>query len=609
MSKKRRSPSWHDADEERAWLARKSIVSGYEADDEKMSLDGESGTVTIESDPFRALCWDCGSMILEHLDVLDLLQCEQVNKGWREFVKHWIAVRGYLFFPETWKPHLRDVEDVDERLTRAEEAAVKYAQYLRVKTGRASGVREINSATSFKVAGDFAVWTVGTKVLGRRLGFQENGATYPTRTWDLTVELTTAPGTSWVYHSVDLQVGPGGHVHMRIFRDGEFEDRMMLIQTGEELWRKTYPVVTFMGHHNVILAMSETSMYSASRMHNSDDHCYYYVHDLNTGDVWHWSHLPDFTLAQFPPLCLRRIRTGGQERDVLVAFSFAEDPSAPNSWPGFNMRGCGPGHLDGLRVIDSLTGGVLQTVRFPICSSKILYVDPPQLLASPENKSEIAVVCRHRTQDGGFVFKVDRFSFDAAGTLYKARTEAMRHRPDAHCDANCADTVDFTDHSSLSIDPFRYIFLNAKSTQHEDMPAISAIEPCGVFDAVDDDGDPIHTDVKVDAWFQDGSCTKISVPGNSSELQNSAALMRERSTTVNTVYRLDCVGENKLLLLYESWAVHEHDILHYLFDFDFRRRVEDRLEADEHEDTSMSELVDTTGSSESTVSSTSDMSW
>ncbi|KAL4900476.1 hypothetical protein BDW74DRAFT_182807 [Aspergillus multicolor] len=611
-NKRRIDPAGYGSEEERTWIARKSIASGYAADDENIPYDGKAECTTFHSDPFQALCWDCGSMILEHLDVLDLLRCEQVSKRWKGFVEHWIAVRGYVFFPETWNPSLRDVRDVDERIARGEEAAVKYAQYARVKTGQASGVRGINSATSFKVAGDFAAWTVGTRVFGRRLGFQANGAAYPTKTWSFAYELSTHGGATWAYHSVDLQVGPGGHVHVRIFRDGEFEDRMLLIQTGKELWRKTYPVVTFMGHHNMILTMTETLMYSASRMHNSDDHCYYYVHDLKTGDVWHWSPLADFTLAQFPSLVMRRVQAGGKERDVLVAYSFAKDTSLSMYMAAHNIitvQDPDPEHIDGLQVIDPQTGAALQTVRFPVCSPSMLTPDPIYLKPSPESNSELAAFCRHSMKGGVFVFKVDRFAFDAVGTLYKTCTEVMRHRPDRRLEDGSSSSVT----NNVSIDPFRYIFLVPRSADNDKMPLISTMEPCEPFDAVDFMGQPLHANAQVDKWFQNGAITKITVPSarDVSNIRKSAASMAGRRRTANTVFRMDAVGENKLLLRHESWNLKTHDTSHYLFDFDYRlrpRALHDTAPVElEVEDTSETESDDAmTGRCGSTVSSTTD---
>lgn len=73
------------------------------------------------TDPFTLLPWDCASIVLQYLDIRDLACCEQLSKGWRSFVQHWLVVAGHQYcLPDGWRPDIPNPVSYEDAL-----AAVK----------------------------------------------------------------------------------------------------------------------------------------------------------------------------------------------------------------------------------------------------------------------------------------------------------------------------------------------------------------------------------------------------------------------------------------------------------------------------------------------------
>ncbi|KAL2852096.1 hypothetical protein BJY01DRAFT_244708 [Aspergillus pseudoustus] len=92
-------------------LRRKRKRSQSETDEGRPAPSPE-----VRKDPFRNLCWDCGSIVLSYLDVRDLAQCERVDKGWRRFIHEWMGAVGlYQHFLDHVRSDLKTMQNAEDR--------------------------------------------------------------------------------------------------------------------------------------------------------------------------------------------------------------------------------------------------------------------------------------------------------------------------------------------------------------------------------------------------------------------------------------------------------------------------------------------------------------
>ncbi|KAL3456160.1 hypothetical protein BJX64DRAFT_49026 [Aspergillus heterothallicus] len=114
------------------------------------------------TDPFKCLIFDCASQILFFLDIQSLVSCERVSKGWKTFIRTWIAEWGALtHFPgERPKPKYGTTIGQSD-LGRAEDIIGQFKYLaglqLNLKHGKAMKLNEFTNVQRINIAGDYAV--------------------------------------------------------------------------------------------------------------------------------------------------------------------------------------------------------------------------------------------------------------------------------------------------------------------------------------------------------------------------------------------------------------------------------------------------------------------
>lgn len=185
------------------------------------------------TDPFTLLPWECASIVLQYLDIRDLACCEQVSKGWRSFVQHWLVVAGHQYcLPDGWRPDIPNPVSYEDALAAVKKSGtststihktlpstgthslcsvVEYAAFRKLASGSASCGRRYQTCDTgvFDTSGNFTVWHTGDAIFYQKLGFREDGSLYPVQRLSLRVT-----GDNLRY----LAVNQDGYLYLQICR-------------------------------------------------------------------------------------------------------------------------------------------------------------------------------------------------------------------------------------------------------------------------------------------------------------------------------------------------------------------------------------------------------
>ncbi|KAL2831485.1 hypothetical protein BDW59DRAFT_157911 [Aspergillus cavernicola] len=104
-----------------------------------------------EADPPRYLSFDCASQILGYLKIQDIGRCEQVDRGWRDFIRVWISIVGLRqHFSESWNSE--DAKDCTW-------ATNAFKRDARILTRTARSIRKFAATSKYlSIAGDYVDW-------------------------------------------------------------------------------------------------------------------------------------------------------------------------------------------------------------------------------------------------------------------------------------------------------------------------------------------------------------------------------------------------------------------------------------------------------------------
>ncbi|RDW76813.1 F-box protein [Aspergillus mulundensis] len=150
---------------------------------------------TKTTDPARRLPFDCMSLVLQQLDIVDILRCERLNQTWRDFVQTWIhAVGLHLHFPDAPEIEQEPVKDKDggndnrtaegkrrdenKRIADEKGRAVKlFKDTAALLSGKPTAVRTFQaSSAQVALAGNCIAWFVDRKIYWKDLSRGDKGS-------------------------------------------------------------------------------------------------------------------------------------------------------------------------------------------------------------------------------------------------------------------------------------------------------------------------------------------------------------------------------------------------------------------------------------------------
>ncbi|KAL3477655.1 hypothetical protein BJX99DRAFT_257255 [Aspergillus californicus] len=234
-------------------------------------------------DPFKTLCFDCASLILEYLGLRDLARCEQVNRGWRDLIHVWISISGLrLHFPAQWDIHTTNDVHTAARIYR--ECAVPY---FTLRSGRPTGARTIEASSRlFAIAGDFAAWiSDDSTIYWQDLSYRHDGSFHPIQ------ELEFIFADQILYLDLNAQ----GYLLVRTLHMG-YTDYIIRLQTGRTLWsRITDPGAVMLPYHQP-LPLGRRRVYYLCREDMGES---VMAFDIDSGRLLYKTPLEDARLRHF----------------------------------------------------------------------------------------------------------------------------------------------------------------------------------------------------------------------------------------------------------------------------------------------------------------------
>ncbi|KAL4874282.1 hypothetical protein BJY04DRAFT_225187 [Aspergillus karnatakaensis] len=406
-------------------------------------------------DPFQHLSFECAGTILFYLNPTDIAKCEQVSKGWKDFIHAWITLYGFrLNFSTSSDPSMPDSKDPTTIVRRFKELAAIEQNLL---LGRATAVRKIEASENIQFAGDYAVWRRGGEIHWQRLSFKADGSLYASK-W--------LPSASPVFGSRYFVNEEGYFVLQRVGKAGRVD--VFSLEDAARLYSLNEPRLR--GHE--LVALGRERIYFAT----PDRRCMLTVLDLKNGQ-----HLYSAVLGEGVPeaglpwwrisICRRAftlLRASGHgERELLLVLEAIPNPGT-------------------LKVIDGRNGNIAQEIRTD--ASRDAYV------AMAPGQEEFAVV----SHDNRKRIHIWRFSAGSDGLFYEQAIKIINHvnGTSPHLERR-------------AFDPFRYLIA---SFDGRAVPSIQAVSPSALqADGISGGLNP-ESGASTDKGAQQGGRRELTLP-------------------------------------------------------------------------------------------------
>ncbi|RDW92773.1 uncharacterized protein DSM5745_00095 [Aspergillus mulundensis] len=447
-----------------------------------------------QTDPFRHLPFDCATLILEDLDPVTILNCEQVDRGWAAFIRTWICAVGLrIHYPSVWHLELKQDEATSVWLYKANTAPI-----FTLPPGKASAVRKVEAHDgTFTIAGDFAAWGHGKHIYWQDLRFQDDGTFRPVQKLELKMDFGERGEEEEGRKPkiVMMRLNARGYLLLRFMwvsietpQMDRYRDVLVQLQTGKTRWHYEGPV----------RADDEFIPRDERRLVGLDEHRVYYTSDIDilAVDIESGSEL-------------YRAPLPGTGRDRAYWIHFWPSKGAYTGFLSLNgrdvlvglipVRDASPMPEFAILVMDGATGHVIQQLPLTYAWSNSW-----RIVVSAE-KTAFALV-----NEGSHLFRnaqiVRMFSAAPDGVFHEADDQIIDYDMPPDWPATAFDPGV----SRVVADPFRHLLAFVQADGDKAGVGIAGLRPCDADRAVR----RLKRDygVKSTGALIKGSCCEVSLP-------------------------------------------------------------------------------------------------